>query len=75
MATGGVRRRDVLVGITRLSTDLLTRGREQQVYEDGRAIAQAALGCTSRGPLLVTGEQGTETQPEARLRATMLSRT
>lgn len=64
--------RDILVGLTRLTPDLTERGREQQVYEDGRAIAQAALGCTRAGPLLVTGEQGTATRPEARVRATTL---
>ncbi len=64
--------RDVLVGITRLTPDLATRGREQQIYEDGRAIAQAALGCTRTGPLLVLGERGTATRPHARLLATAL---
>jgi hypothetical protein len=64
--------RDILVGLTRLTPDLTARGREQQVYEDTRAIAQAALGCTSEGPLLVTGEQGTAAWPDARLRATTL---
>jgi hypothetical protein len=65
--------RDLLVGITRLTPDLTARGREQQLYEDGRAFAHAAIACTPRGPLLVTGERGTATRPEARLLATPLS--
>ena len=64
--------RDILIGITRLSADLSTRGREQQVYEDGIAIAHAAMRCTSAGPLLVVGERGTAARPAARLRATTL---
>ena len=64
--------RDILAGITRLSPDLRTRGREQQVYEDGIAIAHTAMRCTSAGPLLVVGEQGTAARPVARLRATTL---
>jgi hypothetical protein len=65
--------RDVLVGITRLTRDLGARGREQQLFEDGRAFAHVALGCTPRGPLLVVGERGTATRPEARLLATPLT--
>jgi hypothetical protein len=65
--------RDVLVGITRLTPDLAARGREQQLFEDGRAFAHAALTCTPRGPLLVVGERGDAVRPEARLLATPLT--
>gem|GEM_PF-1881284 len=64
--------RDILVGITRLSADLATRGREQQVYEDGIAIAHAAMRCSAAGPLLVVGERGSAARPVARVRATTL---
>jgi hypothetical protein len=63
--------RDVLIGVTRVDAALRREGGEQQLYEDGRRLALAALRCLGEGAaLLVLGEHATSAHPEARVRAT-----
>jgi hypothetical protein len=65
--------RDALIGLTRIDAALRRDGGEQQLYEDGRQLALAALRCTGEArALLVIGEHATSAHPEARVRATAL---